>query len=336
MIRSDEIKALIQKLSEKAKNFFRGEQFHRSLIFLFFLLLAFSFWVLQALRKDYTYSYEIPVVYENMPPEIIVTGDLPGHIQATLSAKGSTLFDYSYGKGFDTIVIDISKAKKGEKAYSISSDYLKSAVKKQLVKEAILSGLLPDNILIYYALEESKQIPVHADIHVLPASQRMMSGKIDITPDKVTVYASKSVLDTLSSISTIFSEVKNAQDTIYKKVFLKKIPGVKFIPDKVDVMIPVEEFTEKTLEIPVQGINVPNNLTMRTFPSKVNVSFFVVLSKFNDVRDSDFQATIDYSEFKKEDSDGKLKVNLSKVPSVVDNVRLNTSEVDVLMEEKAK
>jgi YbbR domain-containing protein len=170
---------------------------------------------------------------------------------------------------------------------------------------------------------------------VWPAAQRMLSGKIEVNPTMVTVYASKSVLDTLSSVSTVFFEAKNVQDTLHRKIALKRMQGVKFIPDKVEVTIPVEEFTEKTLEIPIQGINVPNDLTMRTFPSKVSVSFFVVLSKFNDVKDSDFQATIDYSEFKNAEGNGKLKVNLSKVPSIVDNVRLNTSDVDVLMEEKA-
>ncbi|MCL1943326.1 MAG: hypothetical protein FWF54_07260 [Candidatus Azobacteroides sp.] len=334
MLHVNDIKSFSRHLPEKTRNFFRSEQFHRSLIFLFFLLVAFIFWILQVMRESYTHSYEIPLVYKHLPDEVVITGDLPESIQITVSAKGSSLFQYSYRKKFHPIVIDVSKTKKGQDAYTVSSDLLKSEIRKQLITDTGLLGVSPDNIEIYYALEESRKIPVYINATILPASQRMLSGNIEAIPDRITVYAQKSVLDTLSTASTVYFEEKNLQDTLIRKTALKKINGVKFVPDRVNVLIPVEEFTEKTLEIPVYPVNVPQNVIMRTFPAKVKISFFVVLSKFNTIKEPEFQATVDYLDFKK-DTIGKLKIDLSKYPAAIDNIRLSADKVDVLLEEKS-
>ncbi len=327
------IKLLIKRFWKKMLVFFQSDKFRRSLVFFFFLFLAFGFRVLQSMGEDYTYTYNIPITFKNIPEDAVVTNDLPSSIQVTIAAKGSTMFKYSYGKSFSAIEIDVTTMQKTKKEYIVTSENIKTEIRKQLLKGTGLSNIIPDNIHIYYALEENKEIPVRIDFHITTANQCMQSGDAISDPAFIKVYAPKSVLDTLNEATTILFEGKDLKDTVHKKIALRKITGVKFVPDKVDILIPIEEFTEKTIEIPIQGINVPKNFTLRIFPAKVNVSFFVVLSKFNSITAKDFQATIDYTETGK-DGNGKLKINLSKFPTDAQNIRLSTSEADILLEEK--
>ena len=334
MFDKNNIISSLDNLWKKINHFFRSDQFHRISIFLFFLFLAFCFWLLNTFRNDFTYNYKIPIDIVNLSPEIAITNDIPENIQITILANGYDIFRYNYREGFIPIKIDLSQINDSESSYTILPEQLKTEIKKQFLGNTKLLYLYPEHIQIFYAKKESKQIPVSINGNILPAAQWMLSGDIGIHPNVVTAYGPKEIIDTLQFAQTVFFEKKNLQDTVQKKVTLKKIPGIKFVPDQVTVFIPIEEFTEKSVEVPITGLNIPENLSLRTFPAMVNVSFFVVLSRFNQVSADDFEISVDYIEFERNKLEEKHPLYLSKFPDFVQNIRLNTTAVDILLEEK--
>ena len=151
MFRTDEFKSFIQRLLGKIRNFFRSNSFRQSLVFLFFLALASLFWIVHNMRENYVQTFEIPIIYEHLPPGVVLTGDLPENMQITISAKGASVLNHSHIKGFDSLRIDVLKIKREKNFYTVSSDYLKSEISKQLDPETVLTECSPDNIRIYYA-----------------------------------------------------------------------------------------------------------------------------------------------------------------------------------------
>ena len=47
---------------------------------------------------------------------------------------------------------------------------------------------------------------------------------------------------------------------------MQPIEGVRYEPEEVKVNIPVEEYTEKRLTLPIQCDSVPDNYILRMFP----------------------------------------------------------------------
>ena len=332
VIKGKDIKLQVENTTKRINIFFRSEKFRKMMIFLGFLLLAFCFWLLRSFQNDYTQTYEVPLSIINLPPEFVLTDDPPEFIRVTVSAKGNDIFRYNYRKGFMPIEMDVNHFDKANKSFVFSADQLNNEIQKQLLGNTQLQSIYPSYIQISYKKRESKQVPVMINGAIVPASQRMLSGEIQISPAVITAYGAKEVIDTLKNVFTDYFEALDLKDSVEKIVNLPKMKGIQFVPDKITVSIPVEEFTEKIIEIPISALNTPEHLTLKTFPKKVNVSFFVVLSKFNHVTENDFEVTADYIEFEKNKSEEKHPLYLSKFPDFVQNIRINPTEVTILLE----
>ena len=95
----------------------------------------------------------------------------------------------------------------------------------------------------------------------------------------------------------------------------------------------VELSTEKTLEIPIQSVNFPTSILLRTFPAFVRATFLVGVSRFNSITKNDFKAEIFYEDLEKANQH-KVKVHLSTDNTDVLNLRYTPTEVEFLLEKE--
>ena len=147
-------------------------------------------------------------------------------------------------------------------------------------------------------------------------------------------YAPQEILDTLKVAYTEKLYWENISDTVKKRVSMCKMKWVKFIPSYNDLSIYVDMYSEKTVEVPVMGINFPAGKVLRTFPSKVQVTFQVGLRHFKDVSSDDFFIGVTYEDVLKAKED-KLPLVVKGAPDFVSHVRVNPSSVDYLIEQQA-
>ncbi len=98
------------------------------------------------------------------------------------------------------------------------------------------------------------------------------------------------------------------------------------------ITIPIEEYTEKTLEIPVTCPNLPRRYTLRTFPSVVKVSCNVPLSRFKDVSADDFEIRVSFTDLEQSTS-GTLPLLLNKKPSWVDAATISPDRIEFILEQ---
>ena len=57
-------------------------------------------------------------------------------------------------------------------------------------------------------------------------------------------------------------------DTLKQRIALAGVKGAKFVPRAIDLTLPVDIYTEKTVEVLLRGINFPADKVLRAFPSK--------------------------------------------------------------------
>lgn len=92
------------------------------------------------------------------------------------------------------------------------------------------------------------------------------------------------ILDTITTAYTQEVNLENISDTIRQRIALDNKKGVKFVPASVELTFPVDIYTEKTVEVPLRGINFPADKVLRAFPSKVQITFQVGLKRFCSIK----------------------------------------------------
>ena len=301
------------------------------LIFLFFLALSSAFWLFQALDEEYEQEFAIPIKLVNIPENVVVTTDLPSELRILLKDKGSSLLNYKYGKRFSAIQVDFqSYRNQSGHVRLLASDFSKHVL-SQLASTTRVLMLRPDTLEYYYNYGLCKRVPVKVQGVIQTDNLYNMSSMV-LTPDSVLVYASVPLFDTITAAYTQPVYVKNLSDTMVINSQLVKIRGAKFEPSSVNVALFVDQITEKTVQVPISWVNFPATKILRTFPSKVNVTFQVGLSMYRRIGAEQFVIVVNYEELLK-NKGKKCKLSLKTVPIGASHVRINPKEVEYLIED---
>ena len=106
------------------------------------------------------------------------------------------------------------------------------------------------------------------------------------------------------------------------------------VPDRIKVSFFTDVLTEERIDgVPIQGINLPAGKEIRTFPSKVSVTFVAGVSVYRNLHPEDFTVVVDYNDLKNRPSE-KCQIYLKEVPQGISRARLSITQVDYLLEEQ--
>ena len=316
---------------QRIRDFLLSKKSREFLIFLFFVFVSFFFWLLQVLNDDYETEFSIPIRMKNVPDNVVVISELPSELRLGVKDRGTVLANYMLGQTFYPISLDFSDyVVKGSHVRIPSTDLIKR-ISSQLNQSTKVLSVKPDSLEFIYTQGKGKKIPVQIQGEVKAERQYYIS-EISYSPDSVMVYAPNAILDTIQVAYTEPVMVAHVSDTTRLRVDINPIRGVRFIPSHNDVTLMVDIYAEKTLDIPVRGIGFPEDKVLRTFPSKVQVSFQVGLSKFKEVTAEDFAVEVDYKDLENM-TDEKCRPNLTVLSPYVNHVRMNPKEIDYIIEQ---
>ena len=289
--------------------------------------------MLQTLQDTNEYSLTVPVIYNEVPQDITITNKLPDNLKVVVRDKGSLLYYYYRHRKELSLNIDLMEWYRDEGISKIPEGTIESMIRSKLRPTTQLLSIQPDTISVFFVRKAKKEVPVILDERISFFPQYMQSGAPEVFPPRVTVYAPQNVLDQISSVKTELLHVDDLKDTVVYSVSIKPIEGVKFSNEKVKVRINVEEFTERSIMVPVTGLNFPSNESLLSFPTEVKISFLVGLSSYAKIDSEDFQVSIDYTELTKS-SDKVHKPVLVKFPATAQNIRIYPEKVDCMIERK--
>lgn len=331
MFESRNIKYLYLKSSKKIKDFLLSEKSREFLIFLFFFVIASGFWLIQTLNNDYEAEFSIPVRLRDVPNNVVLTSEPPSELRIKVKDKGTVLLNYLLGKSFFPVNLNFDDYDGQGNHVRIYASEFEKKIQSQLNVSTRLLSMQPDTLEYIYATGKSKLIPVRLSGKVSAARQYYLSDTI-YSPDSVLVYAPANILDTISGAYTQSLNLTDIADTLKQRVSLARIQGAKFVPNAIDIAFPVDIYTEKTVEVPLKGVNFPADKVLRAFPSKVQVTFQVGLSRFSKIQADDFVMNVSYEELLKSGSD-KYTVKLKTIPPGVSHVHIVPAQVDFLIEQ---
>ena len=300
------------------------------LIFLFFLSVSGLFWLVITVTETYEREFSVPLRLVNVPKDIVVTSEVDDTVKVTIRDKGYILLAYKYTLTDDPISIDYKlHAPKDEKS-TVSTSELQKLIYQQLSKSSRIISLKPDRLVYYFTRGKSKTVPLRLNGRIVMGQSHYVS-RIVFSPERVDVYARKSLLDSIHYAFTENMVISNLTDTIVRTVALKKVLGAKFVPSEVKVTIYPDILTEANVEVPITAVNMPEGKTLRTFPSRVKVLFVTGVGNVRNISANQFRVEADYSDIEAHPSE-KCSLSLVAMPQGVRNPRLEISEVDYLIE----
>jgi hypothetical protein len=316
---------------KRTKNFLLSKESREFFLFLFFFIIAGGFWLLQTLNNDYEATFTVPVRLTDVPNNVVITSEPASELTIRVQDKGTVLFNYLIGNHFYPLTIPFVKSFDNSNHIRVAQSSFERNIQAQLSASSRLLSVSPDTIDYIYAAGISKRLPVRFLGSITTARQYYVPDTL-FTPDSVMVYAPSTVLDTMRAAYIQSVEFTQLIDTLHEQVPLLPRRGVKYEPADVALTIPTDIYTEKSVEVPIIGVGFPAGKELRTFPSKATVTFQVGMSKFRQIRATDFQIIVPYNDLLKSSSD-KYTLHLNLQPKDIKGAAIHPEEVDFLIEQ---
>ena len=311
------------------------------LIFLFFLVLSGGFWLIMTLNETYEREFSVPLRLTEVPRNVVITSEPDSVVRFTVRDKGYMIAYYELDNTFRPIYADYKLYCDGRSRGNISVADLQRQIYLQLSKSSKIASIKGGKFSFSFNFGRHKKVPIRILGTVTPGNNYYLA-RVDFMPDSVEVYAVRNVLDSIQTVYTERLHITNFTDVKETTVDLRKFTNAKCIPSRVKMKLYPDVLTEESVEVPIEAINIPENKVIRTFPSKIKVSFVVGAYRMRSMPKNaetkellpvGFRVVVNYEEIMKKHSE-KCSVYVISSPNGVRNVRLAVNSVDYLIEQR--
>lgn len=258
-------------------------------VFVTCLCLSVIAWVFVALSATHKYVVREPLNFKNMPQKRAFRSLQADTVDVTMQGSGwEMLFSRINSEG-KTVNIDLHTLE--SRNYIVLANQLKQINALRAIDDQILS-INPDTLYFDFTNRVIKRVPVKLLLSINYQHQFALSDHINIKPEYVTLSGPANRVRDIKFWPTDSLKLSNINEDVTTRIKLKPVNDGSMViyPKTVQVSIPVDEFTEKTLEIPIKLLN-HNYDNVKIFPQKVKVTFMVALSNYPDIDEDFFEAT---------------------------------------------
>ncbi|MBN2167466.1 MAG: hypothetical protein JW717_14415 [Marinilabiliaceae bacterium] len=332
----------VKKFQKKIKDvygiFYFFESFMKNknvLLFVFFLLLSTTFWLLNSLRKNYVTTVSCPIHFENLPDDKLISGDMSEKLKIKIRGNGFILLSYKLSGKLNSIPVNFKYMRRFSNGHTkgafLLAENLESLISSELNKDIELLEIDPDTIVVGLQNRKKRMVPVLLNADLSYQGSYLQSGKIIIDPGIIEVAGPENFIDTLKNIKTEMLTLQGISDSVFLVVNLIVPSWCEIKQSKVSITIPVESYTESRFRIPISVSGLPQNYSIKTFPSEIDLSCLVAIGQFERVKPDNFTAEVDLTGVDIS-SQQRLKVKIIASPEFVYSVKYEPIFVDFLIE----
>jgi hypothetical protein len=307
-----------------------------TLLFLFFLLISSIAWLLTSLNHDYATSIRCQLEFTDLPGnKALAQSDNPV-IDLNVTGHGYTLAWYKINPEiklpFSLRMTGIqSGLQNGVYRYWLLSRQIKEKLQPAFSSNLVINSVIPDTLYIDLCEKVSRKVPVIPNLNLRFSRQYMLCGPVTVKPDSIIVSGPRVWVDTLQGVRTYLHRV-NSLNGDYKTNLLLEPPQLVITDiSTVEISICVEKFTETEITVPVNVTNLPDGISLKTFPPAVQLTYRVGLSKYKVVGPDLFTFSVDFREAIQPGTE-KLPVTLQRAPDFVEGIKFSPHAVDFIIE----
>lgn len=305
-----------------------------SKVFFIFLFISLGFWFLTTLSKTYTTTLDFPIVFKNIPQNKRIKDKKEHNIKIEIEATGFKILACKFFR--ESLAFQANKLqKKTEDSYYLITQKQKNNILKQLPSKLNRIFFLKDTLFLKVDVLQTRKIAIKPNININYKIGYELLNDIKLQPDSIMVSGPKLKLDKIRHISLEKLELENVHENFSEEVFIKKDTSYNFLTfnkNKIKISGKVIQFTEGSLEIPFEIINIntveKNELT--TLVKQIKLTFTVGLTDYEKIKKEDFLVVCDYK-LSKENNLNFLIPKLKKKPSLIKNYSITPNKIDFLI-----
>ncbi len=318
---------------EKIKN---GLKKRKVKLFFVFLLCSFSAWFVSNLSESYTSNATFDLNFIGVPEDKMLMSASKEKIDVKLEAVGFQFLRFNFNNKI--VNIDLSKVQKQSGKYLIVPNQYQKQIEKQLSSSMRLLQIVDDTIFFDFEEVTTKELFVEPIIELNLEQNYLLDGLVEVEPSTISITGPTNEIDDISVLKTPKIQLDDLASDFSKTVFVIKpdsLPNSSFSVDKVTISGKVSRFSEKIIEVPIQVLNLPENMLIRTFPDEIKVLCKAKMSDLKNLSSADFVVTADYHEAADENNEtNKLSLSLQKVPKNVFEAILVQKRVEYVLRNK--
>ncbi len=292
------------------------------------LLIAIGAWVLATLSGSYNFTIRQTLTFKNAPQKRAYHALQPDTVDAVVQGDGWHMLFARFYKNYEPVTIDLHTL---EHSSFIALNTQIAEVNRHRDKSHRIISFNPDTLYFDFTNRVVKRIKVEPELNVSYLPQFAPSGKMNIKPAYVTINGPGNVINKITTWKTDTLKVTGANNDIRGKLNLQPVKegNINVYPKSVQVHLPVEEFTEKTLRVPVNLVGNPHYYNVKIFPQYVKVTFTIPLSRYAEVDQDFFEATANFALW--EQGYTVLPVNITRMPAYCRIVNIVPRNIDFLI-----
>ena len=298
----------------------------RIISFLPFLGIAMLFWVSSIMTKKSSYTKDI-WVQAIAPDSLIILDSNLFLANITLGGKGLDLIFVDSHNKTNPLKVNVNSYNNTLTKERISSIFNKEISNSNI--EIIKVIFNTTSLLIDYKMEKTVDLKFIGDLEFKKLFG--LKSKMYLEPKKINISGPKSLINNIHEWETENKNYSKLQGSVdeYIKLVPPKNNKIVLSQEKVKISIPIEELTEKRLNLPI-GIEGKNKQNVKIVPSNIEVSFMVGLSKYEYIDSTDFTATVYLDDIMEQGSN--YPVSIIKKPSNVGIQYIRPNYVDIYLQ----
>ncbi len=320
-----------RRIINKAKGTVNSSKGRDLLLYLMFVCVAFVFWFFLSLDSEQQRDYDVPVEIENVPDSITMLGRVPSSLNVSVQGKGYQLIRFMWGK-MPLMRIRFFDNVTEENVFALPRPKLESRLREYFGQGVQIQSMRPDSLRIRYTTVPGVMVKldINSDIHT--DLQYVLSGPITANVDSVRVFAPNGLPSSVTEVITEPLIRSGLRDTSRFEVAVMPMDGMRIIPDRVIVTVPVEPLIVKKKKVRIDVTGLPDGVGLITFPSVAEVSYLVPMSFYND--DYPVSAYVDFHTI--DNRRQRAKLNLTPMPELYHNVIVEPDSVEYIIEKHAR
>jgi len=302
----------------------------RFLVLVACLLCAVGAWLFMALNQKYVYTAKTVLIYKDFPQKRAFKALQTDTVDLQVEGTGWQLLFARLRVKPQSIAVSLEKL--NTRNFILFSEQL-PAVNRQLETSQKIISVKPDTLYFDFSKRTNKRVPVKLRYDFTFVKQYGIASRIQLKPSYVNISGPQEELAKINEWFTDTLKLADLQQSVNTQVAIKanNIVNVSIYPTRVGVRVPVDEFTEKTVEVPLNLINNTDYYNIKLYPKKVKITFMVALSRYDEVDEDFIVANVDVNEWKMLKHE-KLTVKIARFPEYCRLVKISLEKVDFIIE----
>lgn len=298
-------------------------------VFFTCLVLAVVAWVTVTLSRTYNFKVKQVLAYKNAPKKRAFHSLQSDTVDVTVKGTGWQMLFSKINNMNSAIKIDLRSLEYQD--YLLLSEQVKAINKSKEYQHDIVS-FDPDTLYFDFSHRRVKRVPVKLSMSLKYQQQFAQSDDIMIKPRYITISGPSNVIDKISFWKTDSLKADNISESINTRIKLAPVKegNIGIYPNSVQVQVPVNEFTEKTIDVPVTLVNNSDYYNVNVLPKKVKVTFTTTLNKYAQMTEEYFEAQADLNMWKQYGYK-VLPVKVTKLPDFCRIVKIEPQNVDFII-----